>query len=1267
MRQCVNILLFTSAVIIVMVALLISSLRLALPQLGNHHTSVLNFLSSVSDHNIQAKTVRASWQSFGPALEFSDLDVTLKEGDSLKIGQLTLALDIWQTLLHARWQFRDLTFKQLNFTTSSPIVESKNNHTFLNIGEISDLFLRQFDYFNLRDSAVSFLTPSGQRVELSIPQLTWRNEKKRHRVEGEVSLFSLTGQHGVMQVRLDLHDDQGLLDNGRIWMQADNIDVKPWFGQWIPENIDLNNAHFNLAAWITLKQGEVKSSDIWLKKGGADWRDAQRAHRLDVDNLQAHITRVNRGWSVGVAQTRLKTDGADWPQGQFSVLWLPQETSSEIEKREEWRLRAAQFDLRCLEPLVPLFAKAFPPLVKNWRVLQPHGKIEKLALDVPVKYFREMRFHVEARNVSWHQWRSFPGMEHLSGSLYGNATHGRLTLQVENANLPYEAFFRAKLDIKQANGIIDWYHSQDGLRLEGKGIDIQARSLWVKGDFNYHQPKNQPPRLEVLAGINVADAADAWRYFPEPLMGQSLFHYLRGAIKGGEVKDATLIFAGDLHKFPFRHGEGKFEVAVPLRNAQYQFEPNWPMLENLAIDLDFVNAGLWMNAPKVMLGKITAENISAIIPDYQKEKLLIDGVINGEGADIRDYFYQSPLRSSLGAALDELQIAGKVNGNLHLDIPLDGQQTQASGDVQFNNNTLYIKPLNSTLTQLTGNFSYKNGNLHSNNMYAIWFGQPLSVHFDTVEDDKVYRIGVNLQGHWQPAQITVLPKSFANLLQGSAAWQGNLAIELPPQGEMKYEISAETNLRNVSSNLPSPLQKKAGKNLPIKVSVSGDSHRFNLSASLGKQSYFNSRWRMDKHLHIDRAILVNDSRTLPELPARSETILSLPPLDAESWLPLIAAAKMQKGATGRHSRFGDVMLQTPSLTLAGQQWGDLQVILSQKSTGTTEIQAQGKQIQGSLIIADNAVWDINLDYLYYNPTFSHSRSNHKAVAASKMTLFEDFKHWPELNIFCQECWVNGQKIGLVKGSLLPKDDTLTLSHGLIDNGSARLQVDGSWINARDEQLTSLKGKLSGNHIDEVVNEFGVSTPLRKAPFSIDYDLYWHAAPWQPSAKSLGGVLKSHFGKGEINNIYSGGGRQLLRLISVDALFRKLSLDFNNTFGRGFYFDSINATAWIDKGVMQTDHLLVDGFEAGIEMHGKLDLVNGIIDMQAIVTPEISATVSVATAFVVNPMVGAAVFAATKMLGPLWNKISLLRYHIGGTFDKPEIKEMFRKPRSDSAK
>lgn len=51
-------------------------------------------------------------------------------------------------------------------------------------------------------------------------------------------------------------------------------------------------------------------------------------------------------------------------------------------------------------------------------------------------------------------------------------------------------------------------------------------------------------------------------------------------------------------------------------------------------------------------------------------------------------------------------------------------------------------------------------------------------------------------------------------------------------------------------------------------------------------------------------------------------------------------------------------------------------------------------------------------------------------------------------------------------------------------------------------------------------------------------------------------------------------------------------------------------------------------------------------------------------FAVNPIVGAAVFAASKVLGPLWSKVSILRYHISGPLDDPQINEVLRQPRKE---
>jgi uncharacterized protein YhdP len=128
--------------------------------------------------------------------------------------------------------------------------------------------------------------------------------------------------------------------------------------------------------------------------------------------------------------------------------------------------------------------------------------------------------------------------------------------------------------------------------------------------------------------------------------------------------------------------------------------------------------------------------------------------------------------------------------------------------------------------------------------------------------------------------------------------------------------------------------------------------------------------------------------------------------------------------------------------------------------------------------------------------------------------------------------------------------------------------------------------------------------------------------------------------------------------------RKLQLDFHDTFGKGFYFDSIKSDAWIKDGVLHTNDLLVDGLAADVAINGSVNLVNQRLDLEAVIAPEISATVGVATAFAINPIVGAAVFAASQALAPLWNKISLIRYQIDGTIEQPTIHEILRQSKAD---
>ncbi|EFE9366360.1 AsmA2 domain-containing protein [Escherichia coli] len=1265
MRRLPGILLLTGAALVVIAALLVSGLRIALPHLDAWRPEILNKIESATGMPVEASQLSASWQNFGPTLEAHDIRAELKDGGEFSVKRVTLALDVWQSLLHMRWQFRDLTFWQLRFRTNTPITSGGSDDS-LEASHISDLFLRQFDHFDLRDSEVSFLTPSGQRAELAIPQLTWLNDPRRHRAEGLVSLSSLTGQHGVMQVRMDLRDDEGLLSNGRVWLQADDIDLKPWLGKWMQDNIALETAQFSLEGWMTIDKGDVTGGDVWLKQGGASWLGEKQTHTLSVDNLTAHITRENPGWQFSIPDTRITMDGKPWPSGALTLAWIPeQDVGGKDNKRsDELRIRASNLELAGLEGIRPLAAKLSPALGDVWRSTQPSGKINTLALDIPLQAADKTRFQASWSDLAWKQWKLLPGAEHFSGTLSGSVENGLLTASMKQAKMPYETVFRAPLEIADGQATISWLNNNKGFQLDGRNIDVKAKAVHARGGFRYLQPANDEPWLGILAGISTDDGSQAWRYFPENLMGKDLVDYLSGAIQGGEADNATLVYGGNPQLFPYKHNEGQFEVLVPLRNAKFAFQPDWPALTNLDIELDFINDGLWMKTDGVNLGGVRASNLTAVIPDYSKEKLLIDADIKGPGKAVGPYFDETPLKDSLGATLQELQLDGDVNARLHLDIPLNGELVTAKGEVTLRNNSLFIKPLDSTLKNLSGKFSFINSDLQSEPLTASWFNQPLNVDFSTKEGAKAYQVAVNLNGNWQPAKTGVLPEAVNEALSGSVAWDGKVGIDLPYHAGATYNIELNGDLKNVSSHLPSPLVKPAGEPLAVNVKVDGNLNSFELTGQAGADNHFNSRWLLGQKLTLDRAIWAADSKTLPPLPEQSGVELNMPPMNGAEWLALF-----QKGAAesvgGAASFPQHITLRTPMLSLGNQQWNNLSIV-SQPTANGTLVEAQGREINATLAMRNNAPWLANIKYLYYNPSVAKTRGDSTPSSPFPTTERINFRGWPDAQIRCTECWFWGQKFGRIDSDITISGDTLTLTNGLIDTGFSRLTADGEWVNNPGNERTSLKGKLRGQKIDAAAEFFGVTTPIRQSSFNVDYDLHWRKAPWQPDEATLNGIIHTQLGKGEITEINTGHAGQLLRLLSVDALMRKLRFDFRDTFGEGFYFDSIRSTAWIKDGVMHTDDTLVDGLEADIAMKGSVNLVRRDLNMEAVVAPEISATVGVAAAFAVNPIVGAAVFAASKVLGPLWSKVSILRYHISGPLDDPQINEVLRQPRKEKA-
>ncbi|VDZ56930.1 Uncharacterised protein [Serratia odorifera] len=197
-------------------------------------------------------------------------------------------------------------------------------------------------------------------------------------------------------------------------MQADDIDLKPWFSRWLKSNTGLESADFSLAAWLQIQNGEIYGGNALLKQGAANWTVAKQPHRLDVDNLSLALNRKGNGWQVDVPQLNLKTDGQAWPQGSLSGLWLPEnDRFLGPEQSEELRIRASDIQLERLAALLPTFSFLSPDVLERWNDLQPQGKVNALALDIPLKQPEKTRFQARWHGVSWQPWKLLPGVNHF--------------------------------------------------------------------------------------------------------------------------------------------------------------------------------------------------------------------------------------------------------------------------------------------------------------------------------------------------------------------------------------------------------------------------------------------------------------------------------------------------------------------------------------------------------------------------------------------------------------------------------------------------------------------------------------------------------------------------------------------------------------------------------------------------------------------------------------------------------------------------------------
>jgi len=133
-----------------------------------------------------------------------------------------------------------------------------------------------------------------------------------------------------------------------------------------------------------------------------------------------------------------------------------------------------------------------------------------------------------------------------------------------------------------------------------------------------------------------------------------------------------------------------------------------------------------------------------------------------------------------------------------------------------------------------------------------------------------------------------------------------------------------------------------------------------------------------------------------------------------------------------------------------------------------------------------------------------------------------------------------------------------------------------------------------------------------------------------------------------------GAGKLLSILSLQALPKRISLDFTDVFSAGFQFDSIKGTANINQGVIDTRDFSINGSSAKVILSGSVNLKNETQNIRAKVLPTLGDSVSLIGAFVISPVVGLGTLIVNEVLGNPLDKLVSFEYNIDGTWSDPNV-------------
>jgi len=1192
-------------------------------------------------------------------------------------------------------------------------------------------------HIELMSGNLRWLDERARLPQLDVADIhfTAHRDGSQHAIRLEARSASLAPQPLVFQATLR-HDYLRGAANWRHWTGQASWDASqvqlPVVQRYLAIFDNVASGAFSMSGSVDFSDGHLMRSQMRLRATGVDLQLAGAAEPLKLANAQAFL--LHKGDRAGNNQLTVDTllwqpeplagppSAADtaWREGmrKVTVDWT-RDGQGQLRK---FALKAPTLDLntvRALATSLPLDTA----LLRQLRALQPAGHIDNL----DVTWSRDRagllsrtpgtaHYAVQGtlRKVSVNGQPAVPataadgvpragtpGFAQLSGSFSFDDRQGTARVDSTDAALVFPGVFEEpRIPFDELRGEVRWTHEAgklwvrtDGVRFANADTAGTVRGTWHAGGDGHGGIADISGELERALANRIV------RYLPLTL--PSTRRYLGGALVGGEAAGAKFLIQGDLEHFPFHppfQKAGDFRAEVPVQNVSYQVAPHeagpngangggtaWPDFTDITGNVLFERGSLSFLARRAAVRGVPGvalQDVNGRIDDLSDHgHLQVDGTASGPVQGFLRFIANTPVKGWTGNVTENAHAPGNGDLKLKLDLPLQhAAGTKVDGQFRFPSNDVTLFTQLPTLYGATGVVAFNERGFRLENVRGRFLGGETRIAGGTQADGTTrVTVGGTATAAGLRDALAAAGSGVGAHVEGATPYSAEVGIR-----DKHLQIQVASSLAGMALNLPAPLAKPAGQEMPLRfdlrpATAPGRAGLEDLTLQLGNAvaARYVLRPAGDALEVVSGGIGVGQA---PPQPASGVTAaVTAERLDVDAWRNVLGAATPAAPAApaapgrdrpetvDRNAPFlpERVTVRAKALDAFGRSLDDVSLDASREGSGWNA-QMTSRQIAGTAQWRRDASTPSGSLAVRLSRLDVPEASDNGHAADAVVRGVEEL---PALDLVADKFVLRGKDFGKLEvkahTSHAGGESVWTLDNLTIEQPGATLTGNGSWrlprrlreaaagSAAAEARRTQLNFKLDIRNAGDVLERMGLPHTLRDGKGSLEGGVAWRGSPLSIDYPTLSGRLSLKLENGQILSVEPGAAR-LLGVLSLQSLLRFATLDFRSLSSRGVVFDDLTGDGTIENGVGKIEEIRLKGSQMTATMTGTANLLRETQNLDVAVVPRINATTTSLAAAFINPVLGIGTLAAQLLFADEFSKVFTLHYHVSGPWADPKI-------------